>query len=447
MSKDLRTAEKTPVPQASGAGPSAAPAAAPDAGVLMVVGVSHRDAPIAVRESLAFGKDELPSAVALFLRETGVSEVMILSTCNRVEVYARGPRASVDAVAALLRAHGRGTSNLEAFLYRLTGEEAVRHAFRVASGLDSMVVGEPQILGQLKDAYEVAEKAKTLGSGLGALRQRSLAAAKRVRTDTGIGRHAVSVSHVAVELARKIFGTLQGKNVLLVGAGKMSRLAASRLVRDGARAVVLGRTLSRAEELAAFLGGHAREMSELGAELSRADIVIASTGAPGIVVEKAHVEAARQSRGGRPLFLIDIAVPRDIDPAARDLSGVFLYDLDDLKKVSDANLRERQREASTAETLAATEAQAFLDWQKSQQAVPMLVALRQRAEEIRRAEIEKARRRMGELTADQEQALDAVTSAIVNKILHAPTVHLKELARQGQDPQQGELVRRILGIS
>lgn len=413
---------------------------------LIVVGVSHRTAPVAVREALAFAADDLPGALQWFRREAGVDEVMILSTCNRVEVYARGLAEKAEALAALLRAHGRAPGRAEPLLYRLTGDDAVRHAFRVAAGLDSMVVGEPQVLGQLKAAYEVAEKAGTLGGGLGALRQRSLSAAKRVRTETGIGRHAVSVSHVAVELARKIFGGLAGRRVLIVGAGKMSGLAARRLLKDGATATVLGRTRARAEALARELDGRAAGLEALPEELAQADVVISSTGAPSAVIRRADVEAARARRGGRPLFLVDIAVPRDVDPAVRELSGVFLYDLDDLKAVADANLRERQREAAAAETVVAQEAAAYLEWQCARRAVPAVVALRQRAEEIRRAEIEKARRRMGDLSPEQVKALDAVTSAIVGKLLHAPTIHLKALARDGQGPEQEALARSVLGI-
>ena len=414
---------------------------------LVVVGVSHHNSPVQVREALAFPRDTLPTALVRLKREAGLSEVMILSTCNRVEVYAAGGVAEAQTIASVLRAHACARSRVVPILDQRVGEPAVRHAFRVAAALDSMVLGESQILGQIKDAYQAAEAAGTLGPVLNGLRQHSLAAAKRVRTETGIGRHAVSVSHVAVELARKIFGGLQGKRVLLVGAGKMSRLAAGRLVRDGAQATVLGRTFARTEELATALGGRAAGLEDLRDELTQADIVITSTGAPGLVVLRADVEAARAARGGRPLFLIDIALPRDVDPAVRGLPGVFLYDLDDLRSVGDANLRERQRDAAAAEALVASEVGGYLSAQRSRRAVPLLVALRERGEEIRRAEIAKARRRLGPLSADQERALDAATTAIVNKLLHTPTVCLKEMARAGQSDQQATLVRRVLGLA
>jgi glutamyl-tRNA reductase len=417
--------------------------------VIVVVGVSHRTAPLEVREALAFPKDRLADVLRRLLEQGGAAEAMVLSTCNRVEMYARGDvEAMGEALPRLFcELHGKTTGELERFLYRLADEDAVRHAFRVAASLDSMVIGEPQILGQVKDAYQVAEEAGTLGSFLNALRNRSLAAAKRARTETGIGRNAVSVSYVAVELARKIFGDLKDRNVLLVGAGKMTELAARHLVRNGARASVLGgRTFARAEQLAAALGGRAAPFESLREELRRADIVISGTGAPDVVIRTDDVEAARKGRGARPLFLIDIAVPRDVEPAVGKLHGVFLYDLDDLKSVAEANIRERQKEAAGAEALVEREVREFLLWQKSLDVVPLLADLRRRAEEIRRSELEKARRRLGSLSPEQEQALEAVTSAIVNKLLHAPTVELKEIARNGRSPELVVMLRKFLGL-
>ncbi|HVQ28699.1 MAG TPA: glutamyl-tRNA reductase, partial [Vicinamibacteria bacterium] len=348
---------------------------------------------------------------------------------------------------ALAAFHARALGDLEAHLYRLEGEAAVRHAFRVAASLDSMVIGEPQILGQVKEAYELADGAGSLGAVLNALRNRSVAAAKRARTETGIGRNAVSVSSVAVELARKIFGELRDRQVLLVGAGKMSELAARHLVEGGARATVLGgRRFERAEELAAALGGRAVPFERLREELRHAEIVISGTGAPGIVIGREDVEAALPARGGRPLFLIDIAVPRDVDPAVRKLTGVFLYDLDDLKAVADANLRERRKEAAAAEALVEQEVLEFLAWRRSLDAVPLLVELRRRGDEIRRGEMERARKRLGTLTQDQEEALEAATTAIVNKLLHPPTVVLKELAKNADSSAEIGLIRRLLGL-
>jgi glutamyl-tRNA reductase len=415
--------------------------------VIVVVGLNHETAPVAVREALAFPKERLAEALARVREETGLAEAMILSTCNRVEVYGRCAEPSLDAVAAFVaRFHGKTADEIAPHLYRFEGDPAIRHAFRVAASLDSMVMGEPQILGQVKEAYEAAEKAGCLGSVMNALRNRAVAAAKRARTETAIGRNAVSVSHVAVELARKIFGSLRERRVLLVGAGKMSELAARQMVHDGALASVLGgRTFERAEQLAAALGGRAAPFEALRDELSRADIVISGTGAPGVVIHRADVEAAQAARRSRPLFVIDIAVPRDVAEDAGKVPGVFLYDLDDVKKVAEANLRERKKEAAAAEAILEEEIREFLEWRRSLEVVPLLVELRRRADEIRRAEVDKARKRLGPLTPEQESALEAATSAIVNKLLHSPTVELKQMAGDGRG-EHVSLVRRLFGL-
>ncbi len=415
--------------------------------MIVVVGLNHRTAPLAVREGLAFPKERLADALTRLRAEAGLAEAMILSTCNRVEIYARSSEGCAPAISSFLsQFHGRASSEFEPHLYLLEGDAAVRHAFRVAASLDSMVLGEPQILGQVREAYEVAEKAGSLGSVLGALRNRSIAAARRARTETAIGRNAVTVSHVAVELARKIFGDLRERAVLLVGAGKMSELAARQMVESGARSTVLGgRTFAKADQLAAALGGRAAPFEALRSELVRADIVISGTGAPGVVITREDVEAAQTTRRARPLFLIDIAVPRDIAPEVARLAGVFLYDLDDLKTVAEANLRERRKEAAAAEAILDEEVGEFLEWRRSLEVVPVLVELRRRADEIRRTEMEKVRKRLGPLTSEQEAALEAATSAIVNKLLHGPTVQLKEMAGNGH-PEHVGFIRKLFGL-
>jgi glutamyl-tRNA reductase len=418
--------------------------------VLVIVGLSHRNSPLEVRESLAIPVEGLRDCLQRLREATGLQEALILSTCNRVELYGEGPDED-GAEAALARFlpafHGKPMEDVTPFLYRLRGAEAVRHAFRVPASLDSMVLGEPQILGQVKEAYRAAAEAGTLGATLGGLRNRALAAAKRVRAETGIGAGAVSVSSVAVELARKIFGDLRERNVLLVGTGKMSELSVRQLVSAGARATVIGmRTLDRAHDLAAALGGRAASLEGLADELARADVVISSTAAPGFVIRESDVERARRARSARPLFLIDIAVPRDIEPTAGRLNGVFVYDLDDLHAVADANLRERRKEAAAAEALVDREVREFIDWRASLEAVPLLVELRRRGDEVRRAELDKVRARLGPLTPEQEQALEAATSALVAKLLHAPTVYLKEMARNGHAAEAVALVRRLLGL-
>jgi glutamyl-tRNA reductase len=416
--------------------------------VILVVGLSHHTAPLPVREAVAFPPEAVAEALTRLRAEAGLEEAVILSTCNRVEIYGRAREAgAAERAARFLADHGHLAPEAMSHLYRLEGEAAVRHVFRVAASLDSMVLGEPQILGQVKVAYENAAAAASLGSLLNSLRNRSISAAKRARSETGIGHNAVSISFVAVELARKIFGELRDRTVLLVGAGKMSELAARHLVRGGARASVLGgRRFARAEELAASLGGRAAPFESLREELGKAEIVISGTGAPGIVVTRADVEAAQATRRQRPLFLIDIAVPRDVDPEVAKVKGVFLYDLDDLRSVADANLRERRKEAAAAEALVEREVQEFMAWRKSLDVVPLVVELRQRGEEIRRHEIEKARARLGPLTPEQEKAIESLTSSIVNKILHPPTVHLKEIASNGHAPEHVGFIRKLLGL-
>jgi glutamyl-tRNA reductase len=416
--------------------------------MIVIVGVSHKTAPLEVREALAFPREGVGGALRRLREDLGMPEAMILSTCNRVEIYGRRAREdSAEALAAFLAvSHGRRAEDLAPHVYRVEGEAAVRHAFRVAASLDSLVIGEPQILGQVKEAYQIAEEAQSLGAALNALRNRSLAAAKRARTETGIGHNAVSVSYVAVELARKIFGELKDRRVLLVGAGKMTELAARHLVRSGARATVLGgRTFAKAEELAAALGGRAAPLESLRQELAEADIVISGTGAPGLVIHKEDVEASRAARL-RPLFIIDIAVPRDVEATVATLSGVFLYDLDDLKSVAEANIRERRKEAAAAEAIVEQEVREFLAWQKSLDVVPLLVELRRRGDEIRQEELARARKRLGALTPEQDAALDATTASIVNKLLHAPTAALKEIAQNGRGLDQVALIRKLLGL-
>jgi glutamyl-tRNA reductase len=379
--------------------------------VIVLVGLNHDTAPVAVREALAFPGENLAEALAQLRSQTGLGEAMILSTCNRVEVYGRAPGPGSDAVAAFLAGyHGRAVADVDRHLYRLEGEGAVRHAFRVAASLDSMVLGEPQILGQVKEAYEAAENAGSLGPVLRALRNRSIAAARRARSETAIGRNAVSVSHVAVDLARELLGDLRERSVLLLGAGKMGELAARQMVLHGARATLLGgRTLARAEQLASTLVGRAAPLASLRAELAKADVVISGTGAPGVVIRREDVEAAQGARRGRPLVLIDIAVPRDIEESAGRVAGVRLYGLDDVRILAEARLGERRKQAQAAESILEEEIREFLEWERSLEGVPLLVELRRRAHAIRRAEIGNARKRLGPLTPEQEDALEAAT--------------------------------------
>src|SRR6059036_1121222 len=417
---------------------------------LFVSGLSHRNAPVELREQLAVDEDKLRELLRDISSTNVVREVIVLSTCNRVEVYAVADVPG-EARAAMFRqlCHHRGVepTAVEAALYTFAEGDAVRHAFRVASSLDSMVIGEPQILGQVKDAFALAQSCEAVGPALHSLFTQAFAVAKKVRTETEIARHAVSVSFAAVELAKKIFGGLQGKAVLLVGAGKMSELAARHLVEQGAFPVyVTNRTWARAQELARALSGTAVPWDEMDTALASVDIVVTSTGAPEPVVKAAAVARVMHGRRGRPLFFIDIAVPRDVEPGVDALDDVYRYDIDDLKQVVDANLRERGREAQRAETLVEREVGKFLTRQGDVEVIPTIVSLRARLEEIRLAEVKRTLARLPEATPETRAAIDALSTAMINKILHAPITKLRESSRAGASRSWREAVHELFGL-
>ena len=406
---------------------------------LAVVGLSFRSASLDEREGVAVSATELPAVLARVAALPGVAGVAIVSTCNRVEAWLEaGPEAAEAARALLYPRAGPG-------VYRHHGEAAARHAFRVAAGLDAMALGDAQVLGQWKAAFRAAEAAGTLSPALARLRDRAIRAARDARTHTGVGRHAVSISHVAVELVRKVFADLSGRRVLILGSGKMCAHAGRRLVDAGARAtVVAGRELAHAERLAAALGGVAVPKEALAGELPRHDVVLTGTACPYTLVGRELAEASMRERRGRPQLLVDIALPRDVDPAVRSVPGVFLYDLDDLRAVAEANARERRREAEAAERVVAEAVAAFVA--EHHDAAPLVVRLRQRAEEIRVAELRRAEAGLGPLTAEQQAAVDAATRAIVNKLLHAPTTHLRALGQSGNEAAL-RLAGALLGVS
>jgi glutamyl-tRNA reductase len=418
---------------------------------ILVVGLSHKSAPVEIREKVAFASDCLHEALRAVRDVDGVHEGVIVSTCNRVEIYAAG-RKREDGIEGLCRFmaqyHGVEEEKLRPHLYVFAGPEAVRHVFRVASSLDSMVVGEPQILGQVKDAYEKAAEGSATGLVLNRFMHKAFSAAKRVRTETRIAQAAVSISFAAVELARKIFGTLEGKKVLVIGAGEMCELAATHLMENGVSGVqVTNRTLARAEALAAKFQGRAVPFEEFRDHLPDVDIVISSTGAPHFVVEAEDVRAAMKARRQKPMFFIDIAVPRDVDPRANDLPNVYLYDVDDLQGVVDANKKEREKEAEKAEQIVGDEVLGFLAWLRTLEVTPTIRALRERFDAIRKAEMEKTLKSFGEgLTDKQRRSLEAMGQAIVNKILHEPTVHLKRLAEEPELEFSVDAVRRLFGL-
>jgi glutamyl-tRNA reductase len=417
---------------------------------LFVAGLSHRNAPVELREQLAVDEDKLRELLRDIAATGVVREALILSTCNRVEVYAVADvpgEARAATFRHLCRHRGVEPSSVEPIIYTHAEGEAVRHAFRVASSLDSMMVGEPQILGQVKDAFALAQSCETVGPALHTLFTQAFAVAKRVRTETEIARHAVSVSFAAVELAKKIFEGLDGKAVLLVGAGKMSELAARHLIDQGAFPLyVTNRTWARAHEMARALSGTAVPFDELATAIAAVDIVIASTGAPEPVITRAAVSRVMPGRRGRPLFFIDIAVPRDVENAVGDLDGVYCYDIDDLKQVVDANLRERAREAHRAEALVEREVAKFLAKLGDVEVIPTIVSLRERLEAIRIGEVNRTFARLSGATPETREAIEAMSMAIVNKILHAPITKLRESSRAGSPRSWLDLVHELFGL-
>ncbi|WP_082661627.1 glutamyl-tRNA reductase [Terracidiphilus gabretensis] len=406
--------------------------------VLGVFGVNHKTAPIELRERIAISRDDLASVTRALASVPGVAECMIVSTCNRVElITALIPAAdhqdnniSPDLTAFLRDQFNLGPNSLEGHVYQHSGKQAVRHLFRVASSLDSMVIGEPQILGQVKEAFSVARESGTIGGQLDHLLQSTFAAAKKVRTETEIGSSSVSIASVAVELARRIFGSLNGRTVFLVGAGKMSELAARHLVQQGAGTVlVTNRTAERAHKMAEPFNARVIPFDQLHEAAAEADIVITSTGSPHAIFRKEHGTKYLQKRRNRPMFFIDIAVPRDVDPAVNKLEGLFVYDIDDLQQVAASHLDERSREAADAEALIAREVERFHERQRAVSAAPAIVALQKQAEELRQSEIKRALSRLGPLTPDQLEAVEALTRGLVNKFLHPPMQALKQAAR------------------
>jgi glutamyl-tRNA reductase len=415
---------------------------------LVLVGLSHKTAPIDIREKLTFPADRQGHALDLLTSGEEVAEAVILSTCNRTEIYvvAASEDGGVESVIDFMADyHSLDRHELTRYLYIVKDEAVVRHLFRVVASLDSMVVGEAQILHQVKEGYECAFDAGGTGRAFNKLFRQSFEVGKRVRTETAIGESAVSISYAAVELARKVFDTLEGRTILILGAGKMSELTAKHLVGNGVgRVLVANRTFERAEEMAARFQGRAVPFDSLYDHVREADIVISSTAATEHVVTKRPLAKAVRGRN-RALFLIDIAVPRDIDPAVNSLPGVFLYDIDDLNGVVEANLEERMSEARRAEGIIDEEVAAFIAWLESMEVVPTVAAIRAKAEVIRQMELEKALKRL-ELSEKELKTIDALTCAIVNKMLHGPTARLKQAAGGREGLAYMEVARALYGL-
>jgi glutamyl-tRNA reductase len=390
-----------------------------------VLGMSHRTSPVELRERLAVSGEALVAEVRSLATDAALEEAVLLSTCNRVEVYL-GASASPETVARVRRwLERRAGEPVDGYLYEHHGPGAVRHAFRVASSLDSMVVGEPQILGQVKEAYAAAKAGGALGSLLDRCFSQAFAVAKRVRTETEIAAGSVSVSSIAGDLAKKIFADLEGRRVLLIGAGEMGEQAAKHLRKSGASLYVVNRSREKAEALAKEHGGHARGLEELAAELTLADVAIASTSSPRFVITPGLMRGVIKARRHRPLFLIDIAVPRDVDPRVGNMDNVFLYDVDDLEKVAQENLSARRREADKAEQIVALEVESFEKWRRTSELTPTIVGLRDRVRSVLQSELERTLPRLGGLGDAERHALERMIDSMTNKLLHRPIAELK----------------------
>jgi glutamyl-tRNA reductase len=412
-----------------------------------LIGVNHRSAPLELRERLAIPDSRLADACRDLTSRPGIEEGMIISTCNRVEVVTHTSNGSAD-LRGFLHEHFHLTAeDLDPHLYEFREKDAVRHVFRVASSLDSMVVGEAQILGQVKEAYATARAVGSVRGQLDELFTRAFAVAKRVRSETAVGSSSVSVASVAVELAKKIFGSLQGKNVFIVGAGKMSELAARHLMAHGCASIfVANRTYDRAIGLAQKFNGQAIKFDDLYDHCDRADIVITSTGAPHAIFRREHGEQFLARRKNRPMFFIDIAVPRDVAPEMAKLDGIFAYDVDDLQQAISSHVADRHHEAELAEAIIASELERFEARSHTRDVVPTIVSLQDHLETIRQAEIDRVGSRMGPLTPEQKMAVEALTRGIINKVMHTPITTLKSAARESEATTVIDVVRRLFNL-
>jgi glutamyl-tRNA reductase len=416
-----------------------------------LIGVNHKSAPLEVRERLAIPESRLPDTCRDLTAYPGIEEGMVISTCNRVELVTHTTNGAADLRGFLHDYFHLKPEELDPHLYEFRGKDAVRHLFRVASSLDSMVVGEAQILGQVKEAYATARAIGAVRGQLDQLFSRAFAVAKRVRTETAVGSSSVSIASVAVELAKKIFGSLDGKTVFIVGAGKMSELAARHLMAHGCASIfVANRTYERAIGLAQKFNGQAIKFDDLYNTCDRADIVITSTGAPHAIFRREHGEQFLARRKNRPMFFIDIAVPRDVSPDMAKLDGIFTYDIDDLQQAVTSHVADRRKEAELAEAIITSEVENFKARFEARQhtldVVPTIVSLQDHLETIRQAEIDRVRGRLGHMTPEQEIAVEALTRGIINKVMHTPITTLKTAARESEATTVVDVVRRLFNL-
>jgi glutamyl-tRNA reductase len=417
---------------------------------IVLLGINHKTAPIELRECLAFSNEETLAALETFKASPAISEVMVISTCNRVEILvATGNKTKAEETAKTYLSASKKlpVAKFEQALYAHCGDEAVRHIFMVASSLDSMMVGEPQILGQIKEAYNIAGSKKTSGVLLNRLLHRAFFVAKRVRSETGIGDHAVSISYAAIELGKKIFGSLEGKKALLIGAGEMAELAVEHLLRNKSGDIlVANRTFESGVQLAQKFNGQAVRFEEIIDCLQHVDIIISSTGSPDFILTRDQVKGVMRIRRNRPLFFIDIAVPRDIDPAINRLTNSYVYDIDDLQGVIAENIEERNREAIKGARIVDESVIHFRQWYESLGAVPTIVALREKMDSIAKTEIKKTMQSLSHLSDQDHQAITRMANAMINKILHDPTRLLKSNEAQGEKFDHLDITRKLFGL-
>ncbi|WP_408007108.1 glutamyl-tRNA reductase [Pseudalkalibacillus sp. A8] len=417
---------------------------------ILKVGLNHKTAPVEIREKVSFQPGEMELALQSLRNTKSILECVIVSTCNRTEIYAVADQLHTGRYyikSFLANWFSLDKDLLNPYLQIREREDAIEHLFKVVCGLDSMILGETQILGQVRSSFFTAQQIGTTGTVFNELFKKAITLAKRSHSETEIGENAVSVSYAAVELAKKIFDGLEGKNVLIIGAGKMGELTAKHLCSNGVDQItVLNRTYSKAQEVAARFNGQASTMEELESSLKKADIVISSTGSTEFVLSKANVAPVLKKRKGRPLFMMDIAVPRDLSPDLQDLEGVFLYDIDDLEGIVEANLAERQEEAAKIRVLIEEELLAFLNWINTLGVVPVITALRQKALSIQAETMKSIERKMPDLTDRERKVLSKHTKSIINQLLRDPITRVKELAAEPDSNKQLELFTQLFGI-
>ncbi len=418
---------------------------------ICILGLSHKTAPVEIREKIAFSSPQkLEEGLILLKKNPHIKEVIVLSTCNRVEIYLivnDGVNWQDEIISFFCNYQGLKREDFVNHLYFKEGTDAIRHIFRVACGLDSMVLGEPQITGQMKEAYGISAGKGTTGFYLNRLMHTAFSTAKRVRTDTKIGSFAVSISFAAVELAKKIFETLEGKKAMLIGAGEMAELAAKHLITNGvSQIIVANRTYERACMLANDFNGVPCSFEEFPDKLKDVDIVISSTGAPNFIITPEKIKDAIKARRNKPMFLIDIAVPRDIDPKVNDLDNCYLYDIDDLQNVVDENLKERQKEALKAEDIISYEVREFENWLKSLEVKPLIIELRKHLESIKEEEFEEAKKKLSNLSERDLKIIEALLNAIVNKFLHKPTIFLRGLSNNENNYIYIDAIKEIFDL-